>query len=351
MIVTQNKTTTLYAYQNGIGANTEAILNRTLRHILYGDEYVEEGGDFSAPYDLTVEFKMTNRLELNWKLDGFVDEQRYYCSETSIDVNNLPAPKAIIAGDARTYTDTAIDVYKTYYVAVGAVKGGVEKVSQELEIFAGSDEHWDKVVALLHFNGDLVDKAEKGVYTKTNGVAFTNDAVFNEPAIRINNTQDSVTTSNDAVWQFTNQDFCIEFPMLALDITTYQAVLSKWQESPTSAGEILLSLSQGSLYFDVRANDGSSYIPIFNVDAAQLLQKTQITLEREGSEFRLWFGNTIKAEVSIDVVINTANSTPFRIGGNESIGIPFNGYIGKMRVTRGESRYSLTNTPPPVANY
>ena len=37
MIVTQNKTTTLYSYQNGIGANTEAILNRTLRHILYGN--------------------------------------------------------------------------------------------------------------------------------------------------------------------------------------------------------------------------------------------------------------------------------------------------------------------------
>ena len=43
MIVTQNKTTTLYAYQNGIGANTEAILNRTLRHILYGDLYVNGG--------------------------------------------------------------------------------------------------------------------------------------------------------------------------------------------------------------------------------------------------------------------------------------------------------------------
>ena len=50
MIDAQNKTTALYSYQNGIGANTEATLNRTLRHILYGDEYVEEGGDFSAPF-------------------------------------------------------------------------------------------------------------------------------------------------------------------------------------------------------------------------------------------------------------------------------------------------------------
>ena len=40
MIDAQNKTTTLYSYQNGIGANTEAILNRTLRRILYGDELI-----------------------------------------------------------------------------------------------------------------------------------------------------------------------------------------------------------------------------------------------------------------------------------------------------------------------
>ena len=44
MIDAQNKTTTLYSYQNGIEANTEAILNRTLRHILYGDLYGNGGG-------------------------------------------------------------------------------------------------------------------------------------------------------------------------------------------------------------------------------------------------------------------------------------------------------------------
>ena len=44
MIDAQNTTTTLYSYQSGIGANTEAILNRTLRHILYGDLYGNGGG-------------------------------------------------------------------------------------------------------------------------------------------------------------------------------------------------------------------------------------------------------------------------------------------------------------------
>lgn len=74
---------------------------------------------------------MTNRLELNWKLDGFVDEQRYYCSETPIDVNDLPTAKAILSADVRTYLDTTIETGKKYYVRIGSVKNGVEKISAE----------------------------------------------------------------------------------------------------------------------------------------------------------------------------------------------------------------------------
>ena len=82
---------------------------------------------------------MTNRLELNWKLDDLVDEQRYYCSETPIDPENLPAPKVVLAGDARTYIDADIDVGKTYYIRVGAVKSGSEKLSSEISVIASSE--------------------------------------------------------------------------------------------------------------------------------------------------------------------------------------------------------------------
>ena len=77
---------------------------------------------------------MTNRLELNWSLDGFVDEQRYYCSETPIDTQSLPAAKVILAGDVRTYIDTAVEVGKTYYVCVSSVKNGVEKIGNEVQV-------------------------------------------------------------------------------------------------------------------------------------------------------------------------------------------------------------------------
>lgn len=79
---------------------------------------------------------MINRLELNWKLDGFVDEQRYYCSETPIDPENLPAPKMVLTGDVRSYVDIAVEVGKTYYIAVGSVKNGVEKLSSVVTVVA-----------------------------------------------------------------------------------------------------------------------------------------------------------------------------------------------------------------------
>ena len=77
---------------------------------------------------------MTNRLELNWKLDGFVDEQRYYCSETSIDINNLPSSKAILSAKARSYVDTDIEIGKTYYIRIGSVKNGVEKLGEQISV-------------------------------------------------------------------------------------------------------------------------------------------------------------------------------------------------------------------------
>lgn len=81
---------------------------------------------------------MTNRLELNWKLDGFVDEQRYYCSETPIDPENLPTPTAILPGDVFTYTDSSQrEVGKKYHVRVSAEKNGVEKISDEKVVLFG----------------------------------------------------------------------------------------------------------------------------------------------------------------------------------------------------------------------
>lgn len=80
---------------------------------------------------------MTNRLELNWKVDGFISEQRYYCSEAPIDIDNLPIPKVVLAGDTRTYIDTDIAAGKTYYVCMSSIRNSVEKFSDVIAVTAG----------------------------------------------------------------------------------------------------------------------------------------------------------------------------------------------------------------------
>lgn len=121
---------------------------------------------------LQLSLRMTNRLELNWKLDGFVDEQRYYCSETQIDVNNLPVPKEIFAGDVKTYIDTDVEVGKKYYIRIGAVKNSVEKISYQIVLQAG-DLSWSNVISLLYFNENFVD--ETGRIWTNNGITFSSE--------------------------------------------------------------------------------------------------------------------------------------------------------------------------------
>lgn len=110
---------------------------------------------------------MTNRLELNWKLDGFIDEQRYYCSETPIDIENLPAAKAVLAGDVRSHIDTAIEVDRNYYVCISSIKNGVEKVSASVMV---STKDYSKYTAFFELN-NFTDK-KGGVNLTPYGNAF-----------------------------------------------------------------------------------------------------------------------------------------------------------------------------------
>ena len=110
---------------------------------------------------------MTNRLELNWKLDGFIDEQRYYCSETPINIENLPAAKAVLAGDVRSHIDTAIEVDRNYYVCISSIKNGVEKVSASVMV---NTKDYSKYTAFFELN-NFTDK-KGGVNLTPYGNAF-----------------------------------------------------------------------------------------------------------------------------------------------------------------------------------
>ena len=118
---------------------------------------------------------MTSRLEINWKLDGFVDEQRYYCSKTPIDIESLPTPKAVLGGGVRSYVDTAVDENKLYYVAVSSVKNSVEKVSTIKEVSTTS------YLLNMPFSSDKNDRGKFNLVATTVGSAVIQDGYLYVP--------------------------------------------------------------------------------------------------------------------------------------------------------------------------
>lgn len=117
---------------------------------------------------------MTNRLELNWKLDGLVDEQRYYCSATPIDPEDLPAPKAVLAGDVRSYIDYVGESGKEYCIRIGALKDTIEKVSDEKKVLFGKPWTPDGLSPQIYLSSDDLTATNISSWTdRKTGVAFT----------------------------------------------------------------------------------------------------------------------------------------------------------------------------------
>ena len=288
---------------------------------------------------------MTNRLEINWKLDGVVDEQRYYCSETPIDLENLPVPKAIIAGDARTYTDTVIDVGKTYYVAVGSVRGGIEKVSQELEIFVGGEEHWDKVVSLLHFDGDYKNEVLDYNYWSGNAPIVADKPLFTESTLAAKFLGSNYIryTKNTTDLYLGADDFTLE---VWVHPTQAQVGYGGWiyshdDTSATRGFNLILGTNMLVL---------GGCFGVFEVQSADPIAVnvwTHIAVVRLGATCRIFINGVLSGTAPISGALGKSPAYP-TLGvisaGPSSTG--FFGYIDELRVTKGIARYTENFTPP-----
>lgn len=115
---------------------------------------------------------MTNRLELNWKLDGFVDEQRYYCSETAFTADTKPVAKAVFANDVRSYTDEVdVKIAKKRYIAISSVRNNVEKFSSRFTTYCLPDSVIPQVWS--DFKSNIADDFA-GAWASRNGASVVN---------------------------------------------------------------------------------------------------------------------------------------------------------------------------------
>ena len=294
---------------------------------------------------------MTKRLELNWKLDDLVDEQRYYCSETPIDVNNLPVQKAIIAGGVRTYSDTAIEVGKTYYVAVSSVKGSIEKVSQVIEISTGGDEHWDKVVALLHFDeaaapSDIKD--EKGlIWSLVNGAALSSlDSKFGSA-------KSMYTTPAALGYAISEQTNAFDFS--SDDKFTLEFFYKKMDNGGNATPVAIVSDSLGTtvrwaffIRYGEKPNcavyDGGTTFLDASIGIANF-KWTHFAYTKDGNTNKL-FIDGILAQTTTKATTGYPLSKIIIGKEQANTGVTFEGYVDELRITKGVARYTANFTPP-----
>lgn len=293
---------------------------------------------------------MTDRIELSWDVPYAVDEQRYYCSETPIDVNNLPTPKAVLTGDTRTYTDTAIESGKKYYVAVGSVKNGVEKVSQEVEIFAGRDPHWDKVVALLHFDDEEDPwKDEKGKVWTPVGIVESTPGKWGKSA-------GSFVSTNDKYLRCPNTDGIFNLP----GQFTFECWFQHTNSKNPYRNIFLGGSSSFSGGFAVTVGDKSS------ISVAEMYGQNILTAPFTVGDG--WYflavtrdvSNTIRLFIDGILISQTVSTSPFSFSSsghahilNHPDGSGSVGRIDELRITKGVARYTESFTPPdaPFLNY
>lgn len=246
---------------------------------------------------------MTNRLELNWELDGFVDEQRYYCSETQIDPENLLLPKAVLDAQARAYTDTEIEVGKTYYVCISSVKNGIEKLSQQ-KLVSTKQSY---VNAFLSTDSVLV---------------FGSNQQLMADSINGGLTIGSLSQNTSNVFQLTDspilENFTAEFEITRLVGSGADASVglmfrtSNWSSDGISTGGILVAISATRIILAKGTNSisgseteipGESYT--FNLNV-----KYKVKIVANGATLTVYINDVSVATKTIDV--NVAGSFGFR---------------------------------------
>lgn len=310
---------------------------------------------------------MTNRLELNWKLDGFVDEQRYYCSETSIDPAKLPTAKAILVGDVRTYVDTDIEIGKTYYVCIGSVKNGVEKLSEVKMVAAAiGDPHFANVTSLLRFNGannSTTFTDEKGHVWSSVGSPYisTAQSKFGGASGRFSKSNYIRKLNNDGYLFSATEDFTIdgwvyvptgasiyetEVPILCVGAQDISPSGGGWNFCLFDKANATIRLERDNINLTVQSAE-------FQIGSA-IPRDTWMHVEfgRQGGITYGFFNGVLKGTSTIhnNIPFNSPNINNVSIGSGNGRVLPNNwhldGYIDDLRVTKGVCRHTVDFAPP-----
>lgn len=295
---------------------------------------------FKAPQNLASEVIVDYdvfSVALTWEVASSTQQVKVYRSETPFDMGDLPVPLAVLTGSATTYTDDDVVEDEAFYYMVSAEREGYVRYSVVVrEVITSGDPHWDKVVALLHFDGDLHDET---------GRVWTGNGAFSYVGGRFSFGFTSgggwVSTPTSTDLNLSTGDFTIECFMDLTGTSGLRALLSSGVQR-WGFGNIYILVDSMN-----RLEIGSFEAGHIWISSAALPSSGtfHFCLERLAGELRLLVEGVLVDSKLSGAALNFSTSGT-RIGVNSATTNPFSGVIDELRITKGVARYTENFTPP-----
>lgn len=320
-----------------VGLNPDKKFNVVARHASFGGVIAVDVQP-SRTDVVTLSGAFTNNEDFNG-VGGFMTIESGLPPFTASVIDPLPYGLSPLVVDGRKLiidgTSDDVGLWESV-VRVTASNGVWADVPVQVQVQILNDPHWDKVVALLHFDGGLHDET---------GRVWTGDGAFSYVGGRFGFGFTSgggwVSTPTSTDLNLSTGDFTIECFMDLTGTSGLRALLSsgvqRWE-----FGNIYILVDSMN-----RLEIGSFEAGHIWISSAALPSSGtfHFCLERLAGELRLLVeGVLVDSKLSGAALNFSTNGT--RIGVNSENRNPFSGVIDELRITKGVARYTADFTPP-----
>lgn len=307
---------------------------------------------FKAPANFKAETVVVDdvfSVSLTWEVTNTTQQIKVYRSEIPFDMDDLPEPIATLTGSAVSYTDGSViedDVF--YYMTASACKGFTLYSAEVRGVVTSVDPHWDKVVSLLHFDGNSGDTSitnERSDIWHAYGNANLQsiNPRFGETSLMLDGLGSYIQTYSGLP---VSSDFTAEAWVCLSGSKTETTIFSQLHPSGAGVnGRINLDVKNGYIntFFGGTGYPGEVITDL----AAPIDSYFHVAFCRSGSDFYAALNGQVRLVFSSS---RPLASNPFRVGRASSLSQhtsrDLNGYVDELRITKGVARYTENFTPP-----
>lgn len=296
---------------------------------------------FKAPANFKAETVVVDdvfSVALTWEVTNSTQQIKVYRSATPFDLDDLPEPIAMLSGTSNTYTDDDVIKDDHFYYMVTAISEQYELRSNVIaEDVIEGDPHWNSVVALMHFDGDLVDETgDAWASIGSPPITDTNHLFDKNILFSGSGGQHATKTFVDALG---TDDFTIEMFIRRAAHSDYRCIFDS--RSIAKSGGIAIytsSLLTGNvpvIWTNTQVLSGVSEIPHS--------EWVHIAVCRKSGTLYYFTGGILQNSANFT---NDLTNKVVRLGTTNEGTQSYGGHIDELRITKGVARYTENFTPP-----